>query len=346
MCVILSAGRGSDSGKNRRSLRFEQVILTEEVEVGKWARSMASKSQWKPSAPPSACASVIASRDADISKDKNLPEDHDKSVAVSRGGQGVMHINETVDDAMRGQKHTLSTTSLDDPEEQCEMEEDQDANEHILDKDEDVDMTDQQSDMELSTGGSCEIDESLTTIMDLIVSIMDTTMDGPKSKYITTKNGCVQCTILNLKKEKPKNSHLPNAAQNLSFYSIFIPMVMHWVGNINYPWTILDEKLSDVLEDIFMAVCKQPGDFRNDDGCNLAFNLMSEFPFWYAKGSLSREAERALILARNDLIVEDALGHRKHKIALTLNHSTNKMSNTGTAFSAGNWETDTLVYME
>jgi hypothetical protein len=82
--------------------------------------------------------------------------------------------------------------------------------------------------------------------------------------------------ILNLKKEKPKNSHLPSAVQNLSFRSIFIPTVMHWVGNNSYPWTIPDEKLSDVLEDIFMAVCKQPGDFRNDDGCNLAFNVVSK----------------------------------------------------------------------
>ncbi|KAG2030992.1 hypothetical protein BDR03DRAFT_986719 [Suillus americanus] len=57
-------------------------------------------------------------------------------------------------------------------------------------------------------------------------------------------------------------------------------------------------------------------------------------------------AERALILAHDDLIVEDTSDHRKHKITLTLNHSTNKMSNTGTAFSAGNWETDTLAYME
>ncbi|KAG2127267.1 uncharacterized protein EDB93DRAFT_1109339 [Suillus bovinus] len=333
--------------------------------------------------------------------------------------QDVVHINETVDDAMREQKHTLSTTSLDDlePKERYEMEEDQDANEHIPDKDEDVDMTDQQGDMEMS------------------VSVMDTTMDGPKSKYIKTENECAQRTILNPKKEKLKNSHLPNAAQNLSFCSIFIPTVMHWIGNNNYPWTISDEKLSDIPKDIFMVVCKQPGDFRNDDGCNLTFNLVCQrISEWrgnfgstaitilmaffastdkyktkeahkeYAKYQLedshfvyedpdnedspgaflsefilrifavqlnatqgcqiidslnfglpayptalaltTAAAECALILARNDLIVEDASDHRKHKIALTLNHSTNKMSNTGTAFSAGNWETDTLTYME
>ncbi|KAG2047835.1 hypothetical protein BDR06DRAFT_1013496 [Suillus hirtellus] len=58
-CVVLSVGRGSDSGKNRRSLGFVQAISTEEVEVGKWARNVALKSQWKPSAPPSAHASGL-----------------------------------------------------------------------------------------------------------------------------------------------------------------------------------------------------------------------------------------------------------------------------------------------
>ncbi|KAG1737217.1 hypothetical protein EDB19DRAFT_1909911 [Suillus lakei] len=414
----------------------EHAISTEEVEVGKWAKSVASKSQRKPSAPPSARASVIASRDADISEDENLPEDHDESVTVSRGSQGVVRMIETVDDATRGRKCTLSTTSLDDlePEEPREMEED-DADEYIPDKDEgaaededeDVEMTDQQGDI-------IEVSSSRLT-SSMSVSVMDTTMDGPTSKFVKTENGRAPRTILNLKKEKPKNSHLPSAVQNLSFRSIFIPMVMHWVGNNSYPWTIPDEKLSDVLEDIFMAVCKQPGDFRNDDGCNLAFNVvcqrisewrgnfgstaitilmvffastdefktkearkdyaeyqledsrfvyedpdnedspgafLSEFilhifavqlnatqgrqiidsldfglpGYQTALALTTAAAKRALILARDDLIVEDTSDHGKHKIALTLNQSTNKMSNTGTAFSAGNWETDTLAYME
>ncbi|KAG2037135.1 hypothetical protein BDR03DRAFT_1011054 [Suillus americanus] len=253
---------------------------------------------------------------------------------------------------------------------------------------------------------------------------MDTMMDSPTSKFIKTKNGHAPRTILNLKKEKPKNSHLPSAVQNLSFCSIFIPTVMHWTFSRIH---------------IFMAVCKQPGDFRNDDGCNLAFNIVCQrISEWrgnfgstaimilmaffastdefktkearkdYAEyqledsrfvyedpdnedspgafllefilrifavqlnatqgrqiidlldfglpgyqtalalttAAMSFAAKHALILAHDDLIVEDTSDHRKHKIALTHNQSTNKMSNTGTAFSAGNWETDTLTYME
>ncbi|KAG2365853.1 hypothetical protein BDR07DRAFT_1480915 [Suillus spraguei] len=432
----VNANRKVSNNGTSSTTGSEHAISTEEVEVGKWAKSVASKSQRKPSAPPSARASVIASRDADISEDENLPEDHDESVTVSRGSQGVMHMIETIDDAMRGRKRTLSTTSLDDlePEEPREMEED-DADEYIPDKDEgaaededeDVEMTDQQGDI-------IEVSSSRLT-SSMSVSVMDTMMDGPTSKFIKTGNGRAPCMILNLKKEKPKNSHLPSAVQNLSFRSIFIPTVMYWVGNNSYPWTIPDEKLSDVLEDIFMAVCKQPGDFRNDDGCNLAFNVvcqrisewrgnfgstaitilmvffastdefktkearkdyaeyqledsrfvyedpdnedspgafLSEFilcifavqlnatqgcqiidsldfglpGYQMALALTTAAAERALILARDDLIVEDTSDHGKHKIALTLNQSTNKMSNTGTAFSAGNWETDTLAYME
>jgi len=54
------------------------------------------------------------------------------------------------------------------------------------------------------------------------------------------------------------------------------------------------------------------------------------------------------MLVRDGLILDcepSDNAKRTHKIALTLNQTTNKMSNTGTAFSAGNWETDTIAYL-
>ncbi|KAG2132993.1 hypothetical protein DEU56DRAFT_739145 [Suillus clintonianus] len=281
---------------------------------------------------------------------------------------------------------------------------------------------------------------------------METVTDDQKSKYIKTENGRVPRT-LNLKKEKPKNAHLPTGAQNTTFRSMFIPTVMYWVGNGSYPWTIPDNELSDVLEDIYHAVYNEPGDFEVD-GCNGAFNVVSESLFqlseWrgyfgstavtilmtffvsmdeyetkearkaYAEYQLedSRfvyedpdnedspgaflsefilrtfavhlsaiqgyqkcdsldfglpgyatalalttaavsfpsplqnlltyhlQVERALILARDDLIEKDTSDNGRHKVMLTLNPATNKMSHTGTAFSSGNWETDTIAYME
>ncbi|KAG1732518.1 hypothetical protein EDB19DRAFT_1912030 [Suillus lakei] len=262
-------GSTIDNGKFQKSLASESSILSEGAGVGKWARSVALKSQLKPSAPPSACASVITNNDTEGFEDDDPPEDHDDSVTMSRGGQGIMHIFQTTDDAPRGQKRGFSTVLLDDfkPEEQCEMEEDQDADEDVWD--EDVVMTDRQGDIEV-----CEVSSSqLTTSMS--VGIMETATDNQKSKYIKTEHGHAPCT-LNLKKEKPKNSHLPSSAQNSTFHSIFIPMVIHWVGNSNYPWTILEKELSDVLEDISMAVYPHPGNFQHNDGCNLAFNVVSQ----------------------------------------------------------------------
>lgn len=61
------------------------------------------------------------------------------------------------------------------------------------------------------------------------------------------------------------------------------------------------------------------------------------------------QAERALILVQSRLLIDSdpssSVG-KNHKILQTLNEATNKMSHTGTAFSSGNWETDTLAYMD
>ncbi|KAG2029543.1 hypothetical protein BDR03DRAFT_880435 [Suillus americanus] len=60
-------------------------------------------------------------------------------------------------------------------------------------------------------------------------------------------------------------------------------------------------------------------------------------------------AERALILVQSRLLIDSDpsnSGGKNHKILQTLNEATNKMSHTGTAFSSGNWETDTLAYMD
>ncbi|KAG1766609.1 hypothetical protein EV702DRAFT_980744 [Suillus placidus] len=279
---------------------------------------------------------------------------------------------------------------------------------------------------------------------------METAPNNQTSKYIKTENGRAPCTLTQ-KKEKPKNSHLPSGAQNTGFRSIFIPTVVHWLGNSTYPWTIPEDKFSDVLADISRAVYSNPGNFQYDDGLNLAYHVVSqrvhewrghfgstaisilmtffsstnefktkearkayaeyqledsrfvyedpdnedspgaflsefilrvfavqlnatqgrqiidsldwELPTYSTALALTTaavsfasplqnlltyhlQAERALILARDNLIVEDNSGQGKHKIMLTLNHATNKMTNTGTAFSSANWETDTIAYMQ
>ncbi|KAG1876887.1 hypothetical protein C8R48DRAFT_668916 [Suillus tomentosus] len=60
-------------------------------------------------------------------------------------------------------------------------------------------------------------------------------------------------------------------------------------------------------------------------------------------------AEHALILVKDWLLIDSDPadnGGKTHKIVQTLNKVTNKMSHTGTAFSSGNWEMDTMAYMD
>ncbi|KAG1843254.1 hypothetical protein C8R48DRAFT_780773 [Suillus tomentosus] len=243
-------GSAVDDGKFRKSLGSESSKLAEGAGVGKWARGVVSKSQVKSSAPPSARASVIAHNYAEGFEDDDPPEDHDDSIPMSWGGLGIVHISQTTDE-LRGRKCGLSTALTDDlePEEQREMEEDQDADEDVQ---EDVDMTDQQGDIEV-----CEVSNSrLTTSMS--VSVMEIATDDQTPKYIKTENGCAPLR-LNQKRVKPKNSHLPSGAQNSTFRSVFIPT-----------------KFSDILDDISLVVDPTAGNFQYDDGCNLAFTLVSQ----------------------------------------------------------------------
>lgn len=73
-------------------------------------------------------------------------------------------------------------------------------------------------------------------------------------KPVKTKSAANWRKTISLKKEKPKNAHLPSDAQNSKWCSKFLPAVMYWVGNSSYPWTICDEKLSDICYDIFSIV--------------------------------------------------------------------------------------------
>ncbi|KAG1835566.1 hypothetical protein EV424DRAFT_1551621 [Suillus variegatus] len=60
-------------------------------------------------------------------------------------------------------------------------------------------------------------------------------------------------------------------------------------------------------------------------------------------------AELTLVLVKDQLLIDSDPadnGGKTHKIIQTLNEVTNKMSHTGTVFSSGNWETDTIAYMD
>jgi len=75
--------------------------------------------------------------------------------------------------------------------------------------------------------------------------------DNQTTKYIKTEDERVPASrLLNLaKKGRAKNSQLPNDIHQ-SWRSGYIPALMYWVGNSSWPWTILDEDLSNALYEI------------------------------------------------------------------------------------------------
>ncbi|KAG1882226.1 hypothetical protein F4604DRAFT_1921955 [Suillus subluteus] len=223
-----------------------------------------------------------------------------------------------------------------------------------------------------------------------------------------------------IRKGKAKNSNLPSGiVQNRLWHMTFLPCLMFWVGNSNYRWSILEDTLERVLEDIYNAAsqcihewwaafsstaigilmaffastleyetqeaCKEYAEYQLQDCrfmykdpnneeqpgaflskymlCIFATHLtaisgkvrvdaLTKFvqPGYATALALSAvSAECALVLVQNCLLVNtnpSDNGGKTHKIIQMLNEATNKMSHTGTAFSSGNWETDTMVYME
>jgi hypothetical protein len=83
--------------------------------------------------------------------------------------------------------------------------------------------------------------------------------DYRSTKYIKTEDERVpvpvsQARSLNLnKKGRAKNSQLPNDVSQ-SWRSRYIPALIYWVGNSNWPWAIPDEDLSNALYEIHSAL--------------------------------------------------------------------------------------------
>lgn len=100
------------------------------------------------------------------------------------------------------------------------------------------------------------------------------------ARHASTSPTTTRGKSTNLKKLKPRNAHLPSDAQKSpKWCSKFLPAVMYWVGNSTYPWTIPDEKLSDVCYDIFHEVFNgAPGEFEVDNHVS-GFHVVSNTSF-------------------------------------------------------------------
>ncbi|KAG1903539.1 uncharacterized protein F5891DRAFT_977656 [Suillus fuscotomentosus] len=401
--------------------------------------------------PQSTQSAVVSDNELEWEEDVDVPEEFDDQIIRDRARAA------TVKDAHKGKKRTFfdfldeeqegdvpgrRSESLD--KEEAEVEDDPDADyessevEDVVNIDDDVEMINRQL-PEVNTKVNKAAKTQLTTSMSVDITELDEKPIKTESAHHTSTSATTRGKSINPKKVKPRNAHLPSDAQNsLKWCSKFLPAVMYWVGNSNYPWTIPDEKLSDVCHDIFHEVFNgAPGEFKVDSyssGFHMVCQRISEWRGFFGSTAVNvlmtfftlndnlktpdaqkeyagdqlvdsrfvyedpdnedlpgaflsefilhvfaahlnaiygyekidsiehglpghqtllalatAAAEHALILARDNLILLDNAsdnGKKNYKIALTLNQTTNKMSNTGTAFSSGNWETDTIAYME
>ncbi|KAG2101878.1 uncharacterized protein F5147DRAFT_655191 [Suillus discolor] len=254
---------------------------SEEVGVRKWVKNVVSKSQLQPSVPSSTqSAQAVSNNNSEWTEDVDAPETFDEQMVRNRAGK-------TAKDASRGKKCAFSD-SLEE-EEECKVQDDPDADEGpnvddpVDDMDDDVKMVDQQL-PEVGTKMSVDIVKS------------------DDSKPVKTESAANQRKTISLKKEKPKNAHLRSHAQNGKWCSKFLPAVMYWVGNSNYPWTIPNEKLSDVCYNIFSVVYNGvPGEFEADSwsgGFHVSVNYISAglSKDFRVEGSLGSTAVSVLVM--------------------------------------------------
>jgi len=93
----------------------------------------------------------------------------------------------------------------------------------------------------------------------------------------------------NLKKDKPKNSHLPPGTHDDGKWRlVFLPSLIYWVGNSKYAWSIPDETLRSVLQDIYLAIYNRNGCFEDD---SFGYHVVCIYLYFPENGSLTTSCQ-------------------------------------------------------
>ncbi|KAG1807679.1 uncharacterized protein BJ212DRAFT_1303388 [Suillus subaureus] len=333
---------GSTDGKIKRTFTSESSTpCSEEVGVTKWVKNVVSKSQLQPSAPPSTqSAQVVSNNNLEWTEDVDEPETFDEQMVKNQAGK-------TAKDVSRGKKRAFS--NLLEEEEECEVQDDPDADEGpnvdnpVDDVDNDVEMVDQQL-PEVGTKANKAVKTQLTT---------SCTMVHPENLRPTARVVCQRISewrgvfgstaVSALVTFFASNDDFqaPKARKEYAEYQLEDSCFMYEdPDNEDLPGAFL----SEFILHVFAAHLNAIQGYEKIDiiDCGL--------PGHQAMLALATvAAECTLILAWDNLILLDDTSDndkKLHKIILMLNQATNKMSNTGTAFLSGNWETDTIAYME
>ncbi|KAG0695646.1 hypothetical protein DFH29DRAFT_879902 [Suillus ampliporus] len=395
-------------GKIKTSTNPKQVISSDlEGPIPNWVDKVASQTQLKPSAPPSARTSVrtgrIAESDVDLDDE---PEEYSEPAPKSYRGKARSARSRTQSpsaDELEVLNATEELEILEDPEaaEEFEMVEDRESAEEgdesdtamMVDRDQPTINTQASVARRTSSGkGNTKVKAEAKTEVKAEV----------KTEVVASEN--IRAKI---KKGKARNEDLPSGVlENGLWRTRFLPCLMYWIGNSDYGWTSTRNLNLSLFLSTYITRCthtdseaffastpeyktqeareeyaeeqleecrfvyedpdneEQPGAFLSEYilrifashltaiAGQVRVDSLVEFgkPGYQTALALSAvAAERTLILVKNRLLVDsnpsDNSG-KNHKIIQTLNEATNKMSHTGTAFSSGNWETDTMAYMD
>ncbi|KAG2126211.1 hypothetical protein DEU56DRAFT_743133 [Suillus clintonianus] len=185
--------------------------------------------------------------------------------------------------------------------------------------------------------GGCDFDSSLVTATDSLTQQVSQRIHEWRASFGSTANTVLIAFFVSTPEYKTQEARDEYAEEQLEECRF----VYEDPENEEQPGAFLSEYILRIFASHLTAIT---GQVRVDS--------LVEFgkPGYQTALALSAvAAERALVLVKSHLLVEsnpsDNSG-KNHKIIQTLNEATNKMSHTGTAFSSGNWETDTMAYMD
>ncbi|KAG0701602.1 hypothetical protein DFH29DRAFT_1000134 [Suillus ampliporus] len=292
----------------------KQVISSDlEGPIPNWVDKVASQTQLKPSAPPSAQTSVrtgrIAESDVDLDDE---PEEYSEPAPKSYRGKNIVHVNETLKSTARGKKRLLSNAEssadelevlnateeleiLEDLEaaEEFEMVEDRESAEEgdesdramMVDHDQPTINT-QASVAQRTSSMLVDVSEQKTTTKQGKgnTKVKAKAKTEVKAEAKTKVKAEVKTEVVaseniraKIKKGKARNQDLPSGVlENGLWRTRFLPCLMYWISNSDYGWTVPETELKSVLEHIYYTVYPHRLGGCNFDVEELVFQLVSQ----------------------------------------------------------------------
>ncbi|KAG2148685.1 uncharacterized protein EDB93DRAFT_1103738 [Suillus bovinus] len=216
--------------QSSKQLGAEGVVKNWADKVAKSAKKSQAKSS-KPSAPTNVCTTVPD--DIDIELDDDVPEEYEPH----KGGDGKKPKS-----TQKGKKCAFSAIKDSEFEEAADPK-----NEEVLEMLDDPNTAvngDDGEDQIQDSDVDMKVAVCSTTSMSTDISNKQTAM-----KCIKTEEATSKAASINLKKVKPRNAHIPDNIAK-SWRATFLPVLMYWVGNSSYGWSIPEEDLSNALYEI------------------------------------------------------------------------------------------------